>query len=77
MSSRFQIFVVIEQEMQTDCLAASRMPFQHATIEAAKAEAERLAKANPGHKFLAFASIGHARVEPPPSIWVQHDDISF
>lgn len=49
---------------------------RHASLALARAEAERLARANPGVKFFVLASLGHA-VRNDPVSWEPHDDIPF
>lgn len=40
--------------------------YQHAKMEDASAEAQRLAAANPGHDFFVMAPVAHARSERSP-----------
>lgn len=42
---------------------------EHADKKAAAAEAERLAKLNPGQVFFVIRTIGVARVDPAPSLY--------
>lgn len=49
--------------------------YQHGTLAQAKAEAERLARLNPGSEFIVMQSLGSARVND--IAWTQHDDIPF
>jgi len=47
--------------------AKSRIPrFKHPNLEAAEAEANRLASANPGVPFAILEAVGAAYVAPPP-----------
>lgn len=45
--------------------SASFPKYQHSTYEAARAEAERLARQFPGTKFFVMEAVGRALVEKP------------
>lgn len=48
--------------------------FKHLTLEAAKQEAERLAKLNPGTRFWVLRAQGFMRTDPIPSNWTPAED---
>lgn len=50
--------------------------FQHLDVEDAKNEAMRLARNNPGQRFVVLCSIGQAVLKDPVD-WEPHDNIPF
>jgi hypothetical protein len=51
--------------------------FKHITVESARAEAERLARLNPGHQFHVLAALGHCSFNAVNWTQVDHDVIPF
>lgn len=49
---------------------------QHKDAHLARAEAERLAKINPGSRFYVMQAIGYAE-KPTENIWHQIEEIPF
>jgi hypothetical protein len=56
--------------------AANRPTVMHETLDSAKKEAERLAKLNPGQRFVVLKSIEFCEVHNPVK-WTKTDDIPF
>ena len=58
-------FFVFRRGKRTGRIAVSphRMPFEHASEDAAMDECIRLAKANPGETFEVFKSLGTSRFD--------------
>jgi hypothetical protein len=50
---------------------------KHITVEAARAEAERLARTNPGHTFHVLAALGHCSYNAVNWTEVERDFIPF
>ncbi len=50
---------------------------KHITVEAARAEAERLARTNPGHRFHVLAALGHCSFNAVNWTEVEKDFIPF
>lgn len=51
--------------------------YKHITLPAAKAEAERLARMNPGQRFHVLAAMGSCEYNPVSWTEVNHDEIPF
>lgn len=51
--------------------------FQHITVESARAEAERLSRLNPGHRFYVLSALGHCSYATVNWTEVDHDFIPF
>lgn len=49
---------------------------QHNSLDAAKAEAKRLAHSHPGEIFIVLVSVGEFVVNDP-AIWTKHDDLPY
>lgn len=55
---------VFRRGQKTGRIRPSQFPHEHQTIQVAKAEADRLAKLNPGFRFDVLAVISSSIVEP-------------
>ena len=57
-----------------DSIGGQAPTYKHPTLGAARIEAERLAKLNPGVRFWVLEAQGYMRIEPVPSNWTPADD---
>lgn len=68
------IYIVVKN--QHGALRPAQSPARHRTAYEARAEAKRLAAANPGIPFLVFKTIGEAKTADPVQ-WTEHAEAPF